>query len=65
MFSHTVENFEVIAEVPRPLLSAMAVDRLDAQIIFCCVLYVVDIVTTGLVWSQLYVSRCLSTVRQF
>ena len=49
MFSHTVENFEVIAEVPRPLLSAMAVDRLDAQIIFCCVLYVVDIVTTGLV----------------
>ena len=49
MFSHNVENFEVIAEVPRPLVSAMAVDRLDAQIIFCCVLYVVDIVTTGLV----------------
>ena len=27
LFSHTIENFEVIAELPRPMVSAMAVDR--------------------------------------
>jgi len=36
LFSHTIENFEVITEVPRSLVSAMAVDKLDALVIFCC-----------------------------
>ena len=46
MFSHNVENFEVVAEVPWPLVSAMAVDKLDSHIIslfslysLCTVLY--------------------------
>ena len=40
MFSHTVENFEVITEVPRSLVSAMAVDKLDARIMSSFSLYI-------------------------
>jgi len=37
LFSHTVDNFEIISELPRPLVTAMAVDKSDILII--CALF--------------------------
>jgi len=33
LFSHTIDDYAVVAEMPRPLLSAMAVDKLDTATI--------------------------------
>jgi len=43
LFSHTIDNFEVLAEVPRTLVSAMAVDKLDAQIYNSFLFYILCI----------------------
>jgi len=47
LFSHTVESFEAIMEMPRPLVSAMAVDRSLTQLfllyIYNAFLYVLSL----------------------
>jgi len=44
LFKHTISSFEVIAEVPRPLVSAMAVDKSVRH----CLLYLLYILNNVL-----------------